>query len=141
MIERLQVVIRTPHERVLDAVVRAVRVPTETGQVGLRPRQEPLLLGVEPGLVILRTEAGVRLAATAGGLLHGDRQQCVLYTPFAVLGEDEAEVLAALERAFGTPDSELVARKDLDEIERRIVLELRRGAQFAPGRSERDRSR
>jgi F0F1-type ATP synthase epsilon subunit len=125
MPEQLHVLILTPHETVLDMQVRAVRVPTETGQVGLRPCEEPFVLVVEPGLVILRVDGGRRFAATAGGLLESDRERSVLYTPFAVLGDVDSEVLAALDRALTTPDSELSARRQLGELEQRIVKELR----------------
>jgi F0F1-type ATP synthase epsilon subunit len=138
MLERLRLLIRTPHETVLDAQVRGARVPTETGQVGLRPREEPLVLVVEPGLVILRMDGGVRFAATAGGLLESDRERAMLYTPFAVLGEVEPEVLAALDRALATPDSELSARRRLGELEQRIVQELRHRAPVARARSARE---
>ena len=50
--------------------------------------------------------------------------RCVLYTPFAVTGAADADVLAALDRALATPDGELAARRHLDELERRIVREL-----------------
>jgi F0F1-type ATP synthase epsilon subunit len=123
--EQLRLVIRTPYEVVFDERVRSARVPAETGQVGLRPRGEPFVVVVEPGLVVLRTDAGVRFAATAGGLLDGDRDTSVLYTPFAAVGAAEGEVLAALDRAQATPDSELALRRRLGELERRIVRELR----------------
>lgn len=125
MHDRLRLVIRTPHEVVFDARVRSARVPTATGQVGLRPRGEPLILVVEPGLVLVRTDASVRFAATAGGLLDGDRDTSVLYTPFAVVGDAEGDVLAALDRALAAPDSELALRRRLGELEQRIVHELR----------------
>jgi F0F1-type ATP synthase epsilon subunit len=127
----LRMVIRTPHEIILDADVRAARVPSETGQVGLRPRQERFVLVVEPGLVILRSQDGTRFAATAGGLLQVDRQRCVLYTPFAVLGSDEAEVLAALDRAVAVPNGELSARRALGALEQRIVTEIRQRSPLA----------
>lgn len=137
MIERLRMVIRTPHETVLDEPVRGARAPAETGQVGLRPRGEPLLLGVEPGLILLDTDRGPRFAATAGGLLESGREQAVLYTPFAVVSDEDAEVLAALDRALATPDSELVARRRLGELEQQILRELRRPVPAAPvGREE-----
>lgn len=125
MAERLHFVIRTPHETVLDTELAAVRIPTESGQVGLRSREEPLVLVVEPGLLILRSDHGLRFAATAGGLLDSHRERSVLYTPFAVLGDLEADVLAALDSALATPDSELNARRRLGELEQRIVQELR----------------
>jgi len=137
MSARLHLVIRTPHEIVLEGDVNAARVPTATGQVGLRPRREPLLLVVEAGLVIVRTgDGGVRFAATAGGLLEGTREQTVLYTPFAVAGDADAEVLAALDRALAVPDGELAARRRLTELEQRIVKELRQERRSGPARGE-----
>lgn len=127
MSERLHLVVRTPHEVVVDEQVRAARVPTESGQVGLRPREEPFVLVVEPGLCVLRTGERVRFAATAGGLLDADRETSVLYTPFAVVGDRGDEVLGALDRALATPDSELAARRRLGELEQHIVQELREG--------------
>lgn len=125
MADRLHVLIRTPHETVVDAMVTAARMPTPTGQVGLRPRMEPLVLVVEPGIVILRMDDGLRYAATAGGLLEGDREQAALYTPFAAQGDRDTDVLAALDRALAMPDSELAARRRLGELEQRIVQEVR----------------
>ncbi|HUB08798.1 MAG TPA: hypothetical protein VMB50_17455 [Myxococcales bacterium] len=125
MIERLHLVIRTPHAVVLDEPIRSARVPTATGQVGLRPREEPFVLVVEPGLILLRGGEGPAFAATAGGLVDGGRERTVLYTPFAVTGAHEADVLAALDRALATPGSELAARRRLGELEQRIVQELR----------------
>ncbi len=127
MSHSLRFLICTPHQNILDEQVRAARVPTETGQVGLRPGQEPLLLVIEPGLILFRPETAPRFAATVGGLLHCQREQCILYTPFAVVGEDEATVLAALSPALMTPDSELTARRQLGELEQRIVNELHQG--------------
>jgi F0F1-type ATP synthase beta subunit len=117
--------IRTPHEVVLKAALRSARVPTETGQVGLRPGGEPMVLAVEPGLVVLRAADGVRFAATAGGLLESAPDRVVLYTPFAALGAGEKEVLGALDRALAAPAGELSARRRLAELEQRIVRELR----------------
>jgi F0F1-type ATP synthase epsilon subunit len=125
MIEGLRLVIRTPHEVVLDELVQAARVPTVTGQVGLRPREEPVLLAIEPGLILLRTKDVLRFAASAGGLFEGNREQAILYTPFAVAGDDADEVVAALDKALATPDSEIAARHRLGELEERIVEELR----------------
>jgi len=125
MAERFRFVLRTPHEDVFDDHVRGVRVPTETGQAGLRPRGEPVLLVVEPGLLVLHHDAGVRFAATAGGLLESGRRQATLYTPIAVVGPSEDDVLAALNRLLSTPDREVAVRRRLGELERRIVEELR----------------
>lgn len=75
--------------------------------------------------MIVRLERGERLAATAGGLLDGGREQAVLFTPFAVVGDRADDVLARLDSALATPDSELSARRRLGELEQHIVQELR----------------
>lgn len=125
MSESLRWVIRTPHHIVLDAPVNAVRLPSETGQVGLRPRAEPMLLAVEPGVILIRLGNAIRFAATAGGLCESDRERATLYTPFAVLGDSADEVMAALDRALTALDGEIAARRRLGELEQRIVAELR----------------
>ncbi|MCA9589649.1 MAG: hypothetical protein KC657_30290 [Myxococcales bacterium] len=136
MPESLHVVVKTPHDVVLDARVRSARVPTETGQVGLRPRGETRVLVVEPGLIVLTGER-VRLAATAGGLLEQDPERVVLYTPFAVVGDAESEVLSALDSAIATPGGELETRRRLAELEQNILHEL--GHRAAAGRGGGDR--
>jgi F0F1-type ATP synthase epsilon subunit len=125
MSESLQLVIRTPHEVVLDARVRAARVPTPTGHVGLRPGEEPFVVSIEPGLVVTWAADRVSFAASAGGLLDAERSRAVLYTPFAVVGDDGDALLDRLDEALATPDSELAARRRLGELEERIVQELR----------------
>jgi len=122
--DTLRLVIRTPHAAVVDRDVDAARVPTRTGQVGLRPRQEPFVTVVEPGLVIVDAAAGRGFAATAGGLLRADRDGALLATPFAVTGATGAEVLEALDTALTAPDSELVTRRRMALLEQRIVQEL-----------------
>lgn len=131
MSEQLRLVIRTPRGAVFDGPVRSVRLPTESGQVGLRARQEPLVLAVEPGLLVLHADTGTHFAATAGGLLEAAREQSNLYTPFAVVGAAGSDVLDALDHALATPGAELAARRRLDEIERRILRQLRRSPQVA----------
>lgn len=132
MPEPLRFVIRTPHEIALDEAVHGARVPTESGQVGLRPREEPLVLVVSPGLILVSRSDGLRFAATVGGLLGAGRRSAVLYTPFAVTGDSETDVLAALDAALRTPDSEILARRRLGELEQHILRELRGGAPPAP---------
>jgi len=135
----LRLIIRTPHEAVFDSVVRAARVPTETGQVGLRPRGEPMVLAIESGLIVVRLDAETRFAATAGGLLESGPDRCVLYTPFAVVDSTQSAVLEALGRALATPKSEIAARRQLADLEQRILRELReRGRPGQPVRSRHD---
>jgi len=136
MSDGLRLIIRTPHEVIVDERVASARVPTETGQVGLRPRQEPILVGVEPGLILLRVGESLRFAASGGGLLEGDRESASIYTPFAVVGDDASEVVAALKAELATPDSEVAARRRLGELEERIVQELRHRPKVARTRDE-----
>jgi F0F1-type ATP synthase epsilon subunit len=125
MPDRLQLVIRTPHRVVFDDAVRSARLPTATGQVGVRPREEPLVLAVEPGLILISGADRLLFAASAGGLFDGDRERAALYTPFAVVGERADEVADALNQLLAVPDSELSVHRRLGELEDRIVSELR----------------
>jgi hypothetical protein len=45
----------------------------------------------------------------------------VLYTPFAVVGERSDELATLLNRALAAPDSEIAARRQLGELEERIL--------------------
>ncbi|MCB9569118.1 MAG: hypothetical protein H6710_18205 [Myxococcales bacterium] len=120
----LAMTIRTPHAVIFDEAIDGARIPTESGLAGIRPRGEPLVAAVEPGLVVLRSGGALRFAATAGGLVETDRQRCTLYTPYAVVGASEEEMLAALAKIKATPSSEILARRQLGELEERIVHEL-----------------
>jgi F0F1-type ATP synthase epsilon subunit len=125
MADLLRLRVQTPHATVVDERVTTARVPTHTGQVGLRPREEPLCLVVEPGLILANAGGRELFIASAGGLLEGDRTDATLFTPFAVTGASDEEVLAALDDALKAPDSELAARRRLGELEQRIVQEVR----------------
>jgi F0F1-type ATP synthase epsilon subunit len=125
MADGFHFVIRTPREAAFDDTVRGVRMSAETGQFGIRPGAEPMMLEVNAGLIVIRQDGGTRFAATAGGLLESDRQRCVLYTPFAVLGEQDADVLAGLDQALSTQNGELEARRRLGELEQHILREIR----------------
>lgn len=120
-------VVRTPHEVVLDTTARSVRVLTESGHVGLRPRIEPMVLPIEAGLVLVRADEGVMLVGSAGGLLSSDGHEATLFTPLGVVGSDSAVIQRALNDALAAPDSELAARARLGKLEGRILTELRRG--------------
>lgn len=123
---RLHFIVRTPHDIVLETDVISARVLTETGQVGLRGRMEPVVLAVEAGLALLRTDRGVQFAGSAGGLLSCDGIQATLFTPLGVVGDDAATVQAALDRALDEPSAEQKVRATLDKLEGRILNELRR---------------
>lgn len=120
----LHLVLRTPQTIVLEADITSLRVPTETGQVGLRPRSEASILAVEPGLVLFRVGDQLHYAGTAGGLLRCDGRKAVLLTPIAVAGDEPEAVLTALDAALALPDAEREARATLERLEKNIVREL-----------------
>ena len=117
-------VVRTPHEVVFDADVRSVRVLTETGHVGVRPRMEPLVLPVEAGLVLVHTDDHVAFVGSAGGLLSSDGMRVTLFTPLGVVGTDPKAIRAALDQGFAAPGSEFAVRARLGKLEGRILAEL-----------------
>ncbi len=128
----MQFIIRTPQNVVFDAEVLAVRVLTQTGHVGLRPRCEATVLAVDAGLVRLRVKSSqvnesFQYAGTAGGLLHTDGIRVTLLTPIAVIGDNVAEVQARLDQRLGAPSQELETRQLLGRLEGRILAELQDG--------------
>jgi F0F1-type ATP synthase epsilon subunit len=124
--ETLWLVVRTPQGGVFDEHVTSLRVLSDTGQVGLRPRSEPAVLVVEPGLVLAATTGGLRFIATAGGLLRCDGKEAVLLTPLAVVGDSAEVVGAQLAEALGTSSADLKLRAVLQRLETGILQELRR---------------
>ena len=128
----LLVTIRTPRQVVLERPARSLRVPTETGQVGLRPRCESTVLAVLPGLVLVRHASGLDYVGSAGGLLRCDGKQATLLTPLAVSAEDEASVLDRLETALAAPDEEIQARRTLDRLESTLLRQLRTAGAARP---------
>jgi F0F1-type ATP synthase epsilon subunit len=123
--QTLRLVVRTPQGGVLDERVISLRVPTDTGQVGLRPRSEAAALVVEPGLVLATGIDRLSFIATAGGLLRCDGKQAVLLTPLAVIGESAEAVRAELAKALGTPSPDLELRSVLQRLQTGILQELR----------------
>jgi F0F1-type ATP synthase epsilon subunit len=121
----LHVVVRTPREVVADAAVRSLRVPTATGQVGVRPRAEATVLAVEPGLVVARDGERSWFLGTAGGILRTAASEAVLLTPIAVRGDDPAAVVAALDAALASPDAEQDLRRAIGRLETGLLRELR----------------
>ncbi|MEQ9410310.1 MAG: hypothetical protein RIK87_21415 [Fuerstiella sp.] len=121
----LHVTIRTPGKTVVDQEVVALRVPTESGQVGLRPRGEPSVLAVEAGLIVLRLRNGIQYAGTAGGLLHTSGQRTSMLTPMAVVGDDVDSVSRQLDALLAAPSDEMEVRRTLGRLETRILQELR----------------
>jgi len=130
----LHVTVRTPHAVVYEADVASLRVPTESGQVGIRPRTEATLLAVEVGLVLVHTSAGTQFVGTAGGLLSCDGVSATLLTPLAVVGDTEQTILDELEHALQEPSEEMQARTTLGKIEGEILHEMRWEQQDRLGR-------
>jgi F0F1-type ATP synthase epsilon subunit len=134
MAERcLHVTVQTPHAVVYEADAISLRVPTESGQVGIRPRTEATLLAVEAGLVLVHTSAGTRFVGTAGGLLSCDGVIATLLTPLAIVGDAEQTILDGLEHALQEPSEEMQARTTLGKIEGEILHEMRWGQRDRPG--------
>jgi F0F1-type ATP synthase epsilon subunit len=124
----LHLIVRTPRALIAELDVVSLRVPVDTGEVGLRPRGEATVLAVEPGLVLARTASVLRFLGTAGGLLRSDGRRAVLLTPLAVLGGEGPGVLEALAAALATPDPEIDLRRAIERLEAGILQELRRPA-------------
>jgi F0F1-type ATP synthase epsilon subunit len=125
---KLHLVVRTPHSIVVEEDVLSLRVPTESGQVGIRPRGEPSVTPIEPGLAIARGEDHLLFLATAGGILRSEASVAVLLTPVAFVGSDPAEVLRASAAASAGPDPERELRQAIERLEAGMLRELR-----APG--------
>ena len=123
----LRFIVQTPHETVLDMPATSVRVLTETGHVGIRRRTEPVVLPIEAGLLLVRTDGRITLVGSAGGLLCSDGREVTLFTPGGVVGTDPAAIQRALDDSLGAPNSELAVRTRLGRLEGRILAELRRG--------------
>lgn len=122
--QALHVIIRTPRETVVEEDVDSLRVPTQSGQVGLRPRCEPSVLAVEAGLILLRSTGGIRYVGTAGGLLHTSGDSASLLTPLAVAGDDVESVSRQLDALLSAPSEEMEVRRTLGRLETRILQEL-----------------
>lgn len=123
----LSLELRTPHRTVFDEPALSLRLPTETGHVGLRAGAEATVLAIEAGIVIARTAGGARYFGSPGGLLRFDGRRAVLLTPFCVGGDTPDEVASRLSEALEEPDAEMEARKALETLEERIIRDLRSG--------------
>jgi len=130
---RLHLVVLTPHALVAEREIDSLRVPVDTGQVGLRPRAEAAVLAVEPGLALARTGPALCFIGTAGGLLRTDGRDAVLLTPLAVLGDDGGSVLEALAAALAMPDPERDLRLAIERLQAGILTELRRADRTGEG--------
>lgn len=132
--QSIRFLVRTPHKTVIEIHAKSVRLPTETGQVGLRPYTEATVIGVEAGLVLVQSaENQTRFVGTAGGLLTSERLEATLLTPLAVVGNDYGAILAELKSAIGEPNEEMQAREMLANLEEKILTEIRRGRREETG--------
>ena len=128
----LRVVVLTPEATVLDTFVRSLRLPADTGQVGIRLRCEPAVSPLEPGLVLLGRNGEHGYLATAGGVVRSDGRTAVILTPLAVAGDEADSVLSRLADALSAQTPELELRRTIHNLEKGMLLELRRPA--APSR-------
>jgi len=129
--------VRTPDELAWRVDALSIRVPTDSGQVGLRPGVEPVVLAVDAGIVLTRTRTGTKFVGTAGGLLRTDGGAVSLLTPLAIVGDAIDALVDELERRLGEPSSEMQARASLGKLEDKILEELHRQPEgIGPGRGE-----
>jgi F0F1-type ATP synthase epsilon subunit len=120
----LKLIVRTPGSIVLETDARSIRVLTETGHVGLRPRMEAVILTIEPGLVFVHRNDGLLFIGTAGGLLKCDGKVATLLTPLAVAAEDQASVMRQLQQQLSQPKAELEVRNTINNIQSSILTEI-----------------
>jgi F0F1-type ATP synthase epsilon subunit len=121
----LRFLVRTPHTEVLQREVSSLRVPTETGWVGLLPGAERSVLVIEPGLVVVRSGSTTSLVGTAGGVLRVERDTVTLLASVAVAGEDAQAVREALDTLAGEPSAEVELRRRIEALERGLLAESR----------------
>ena len=121
----LRFVARTPHAEVLRRDLGGLRVPTETGWVGILPHTEGSVLVVEPGLVLMRQGELTSFAGTAGGILRVEREGVTLLAPIVVSGESVAVVQAALDEVSTQASQEMELRRRIDHLERALMAQSR----------------
>ena len=124
MTSYLKLIVRTPRGAVVEAEAHSIRVLTETGQVGLRPRMEAVILTVEPGLVLVHREDSFLFVGTAGGLLKCDGKLATLLTPLAVAAENQESVMRELQQQLSEPREELEVRNTINNIQSSILSEI-----------------
>lgn len=125
MTDRLQLIVRTPQSVVVDTETDSVRVVSETGHVGLRPRMEHVVLAVEPGLVLVHRGESVLFVGTLGGLLTCDGEIVTILTPLAVAEENEEAVMRDLQTQLDQPKTEMEVRNTINGIQKNILNELK----------------
>ena len=120
----LKLIVRTPREVVVETDARSIRVLTETGHVGLRPKMESVILTVEAGLALVHRENSFLFLGTAGGLLKCDGTVATLLTPLAVAAENQESVMRELQKQLSEPKAELAVRTTINNIQSSILTEI-----------------
>jgi len=124
MTSLLKFIVRTPRAVVVETDARSIRVLTETGHVGLRPKMEAVILTIEPGLALVRRDGSFLFVGTAGGLLKCDGAVATLLTPLAVAAENQDSVMRELQQQLSEPQAELEVRSTIDNIQSSILSEI-----------------
>ncbi len=132
-------VVRTPHAEVLRREVWSLRVPTETGWVGLLPGAEESVLVIEPGLVVARSGGMMSLVGTAGGVLRVEHDAVTLLASVAVAGNDARAVREALDALAGESSAEMELRRHIEALERGILAQSRARAGRGTPRGQEER--
>ncbi|MBD3672321.1 MAG: hypothetical protein HUJ26_02240 [Planctomycetaceae bacterium] len=125
--QEMEILVLTPHEQVLSTQIRSLRIPVESGYVGLHPSVESHVSAFEAGVINYRTtDRQINFLGTAGGLLICDGMRVTLLTPIAVVGENEETVLQQIDKILSHPTSEMETRTMLSRLEGKIVEELQK---------------
>ncbi len=124
MNQSLQLIVKTPQSVVIDTEASSIRVLTETGHVGIRPRMEDVILAIEAGLVIMNRDDTPLFLGTAGGLLTCERSVVTILTPLAVSETSEEAVMRELQNQLERPSAELEVRTTINNIQTGILSEL-----------------
>jgi len=133
----LELVVRTPHAEVLRRSVTSLRVPTDTGSVGVLPGAERAVLAIEPGLAVAEDANGRILVGTAGGILRLEAARATLLSPLAIVGDDADTVRAEMGALSREPSADMELRRRIDMLERGLAARSqRRGGAWRSSKAE-----
>jgi len=120
----------TPERTVLKEQIVQVTVPTKQGEITILPGHIPLVASLDPGVIELVKEDGIReIISVSGGFIEVLHKKVVILADTAERAEeiDEAKVEAARREAQKTmQDSRRFDQEQFASINARIAKELAR---------------
>lgn len=79
----------TPERMVLEENIRQVSVPTKDGEITVLPEHIPLVAGLLPGVVEIKTEKGeTEIMAISGGFIEVQKDKVVILADTAERGHE-----------------------------------------------------